>query len=225
MQIAGQPLPSRLLPDYNIPLHVLYRFATREAIDSRQDLHALRIVYHDTEGLLDLKGFPSLIARLDLRGSAIERPARPGFWHCAHFEIMPDRHAQQGPDTDTLTWQGMVLDEVAKTTAVMTENMLHEMLLLSLDESDHLALEAAAGATCQLDTAYVLEECVAETLIGGECHRAAATREDIRQGYKFRKALFLAKALGRIGLGDPATQQGDMVAILYNCAWPLILRN
>ncbi|KAK5688624.1 hypothetical protein LTS10_000602 [Elasticomyces elasticus] len=252
-QIAGQPLPSGLLPDYTIPLHVLYRSATRVAINSRQDLHALRIVYHDTEGLLDLKGFPSWVARLDLMGSAIERPARPGFWHCAHFEFMSDKHAEQSPDPDVLTWQGTVLDEVTKTTAVMRDNMLHEKetLLLSLDEIDHLALEAASSARSPLDTAYSLEECVAETLIGGECHRAAATREDIRQGYKFRKALVSAKALddldgdalsyrlllsvcrrkrffitssGRIGLGDPATQQGDMVAILYNCAWPLILR-
>ncbi|KAK4892993.1 hypothetical protein LTR27_008530 [Elasticomyces elasticus] len=253
-QIAGQPLPSGLLPDYKTPLHVLYRCATCEAIDSRRGLHALRIVYHDTEGLLDLKGLPSWVARLDLMGSAIERPARPGFWHCAHFEIMSDKHAQQGPDPDVLTWQGMVLDEVTKMTEVMTDNMLHEkeMLLLSLEEIDHLALEAASSAKPPLDTAYWLDECVAGTLIGGECHRAAATREDIRQGYRFRKALVSAKALddldgdalsyyrlllsvcrrkrffitssGRIGLGDPATQQGDMVAILYNCAWPLMLR-
>ncbi|KAK4962911.1 hypothetical protein LTR10_000538 [Elasticomyces elasticus] len=127
-----------------------------------------------------------------------------------------------------------------------------EMLLLSLGGIDHHALDAASSADSPLDTAYSLEECVAETLIGGECHRAAATREDIRQGNKFRKSLLSAKALddldgdalsyyclllsvcrskrffitssGRIRLGDPATQNGDMVAMLYNCAWPLILR-
>jgi hypothetical protein len=245
-------LPPTLRPDYNLSVFESYRNASKFAIQETSDFSLLRDVYACPDGKQDpwSSWVPVLHIALGPGRWALPVPHRSESQFKAD-DGSPMRLFE--PANRTLDVAGVLIDEVVDVTSSAGEHMdfptsaenMHPLFFGTKEDEIEMRIGLVLQAGVTHDHTRVTDQ---EALYGyrsfesylqdhpyfhflpynlktsaSDNEKAAIHYSTAFRHATLKRVVFHTKD-GYLGLGPERTQRGDIVAILYGCEWPVVMR-
>lgn len=242
-------LPEILKPDYKLSVCEIFTRATRFAIRESHKLAILELISEpprEDEGV----EWPSWVPVLNRDTYAIDTAARlpGGYTSRAHNSTVAAVAYDVGRPNDLIV-SGVLFNTVTLVKCAATSRMSASDVQIAIEN-----LERPCHDNCE-DQVEDLEEKISLVMIGGALRAIRVTSQDALSGYRdfkrylqehrkfpsqkdtpprdywasmrvaaWERAVFHTTG-GHIGVGPKCCQPEDIVAILYGCSKPMVMRH
>lgn len=243
-------LPLILQPNYALSAHEVLINASKFAVQETNNLELLRDVCTNTAG----RNWPSWIPVLDRNMGNYYQPQRLRLGRFKADDQIDLRLFSPIDESNTLDVAGVLIDEVTEVLEYVLVQWIRDALThaphdvkAALDRIDRISeLRVVVGRIFSVaedqrfsdqasdqtsDQEILLAYRDFKRYMGGHARSTESEEQetrDIRYGGELRHSLqgrhvFYTRD-GHLGLGPEHTRRGDIVAVLYGCEWPVVMR-